>query len=84
MERLHEKGNAMGMHIRQGPLEVTYYDPRRNGSVEKCFEGLRSRYPGLQLVIAVLGRRGITYGMAPGFHHTQCITSLLWSPLNGP
>lgn len=62
MERLHEKGNAMGMHIRQGPLEVTYYDPRRNGSVEKCFEGLRSRYPGLQLVIAVLGRRGITYG----------------------
>ena len=61
MRQLCHTGEEMGMFISPTPVDISSFT---SGDVHKKFGDLTTNFPRLQLVLAVLGRKGIgiSYG----------------------
>ena len=59
ISKLSDISRSLGMSIARDPVEVQYF-PR--GDVEKLFNKLCTQYRGLQLIVAVLDKKG--YGIS--------------------
>ena len=57
----------MGMPILSDPIVDTFEERQRRTTVEQKFRGLCSDLPGLQLIIAVLDKKGFGYGYSEFF-----------------